>query len=337
MLGFWETRMRDKMVFRLVLAPFLGGAAALLLEASRLWHPWGKGRADELVQWGRTLDDRANHIRRCGMGWAGNISELGGDAAGLLSSYSHYRYYANGEHANCPEAVPYLIASARELISWCVPAFRNIEARDSMERGWADWLERMIEKLLESPCADGAPAISGEAFKILGYAAVLSECEGLTYAQACIEDSYAEFDRMPRKRKKTELSDAEVRKLAHEIGMDFESVKEALESEFSPWWEESGRYGREAEKQFGAFAGLLSASSSVTRAIREAWDPGTPHHNASFKCYGAGTLATCEAVMRALIAQFLSYKDIAGFGEAPDCRKALPEAPSSRSLLLRTP
>lgn len=66
MLGFWETKMKDKMIAMYFFAPFLEEAGTLLLGAKHLWHPWSIKRIDELAQTSHTLKDAAKTLRQRG-------------------------------------------------------------------------------------------------------------------------------------------------------------------------------------------------------------------------------------------------------------------------------
>ena len=148
MLGFWEEKMRNTAVARLVVVPFLNEAASLCMAASRL-VPFRDGKqANGLRHAGAVLNHHAAHVRRCGLAWAANKSKFGDDAAGLLSSFSYERYYHNEVHAPSPDAVPYLIASACALLRFCVPMAQKLEALDWQEGGSRIWLARALGEAL---------------------------------------------------------------------------------------------------------------------------------------------------------------------------------------------
>ncbi|MBI2056511.1 MAG: hypothetical protein HYT37_04005 [Candidatus Sungbacteria bacterium] len=309
MLGFWQAKMRNRMIFMYSFAPFLEEAGTLILGAKHLWYPWSVKRADELTKISYALQDRARTLRQRGLAWASNVSEFGEDPAYLLSTSVHHRYHNNDTKISCPEAVPYMVSAAIKLLFILLPMFKKVEELSYEEKGLVKWLSEMIETLMESPYANPALEISDNMIRTIGTHGILIECEGLSYTQATIEDSFDRKNRNSKRKKRSDLSDAELRKLAFEIGMPFEVVKEVFETEFSSWWNQATKYRNQAQAQRETFLSSLSAEDRIKEGIRIAWNPGTTTQNCHPECWGEKELNKSERIIKTFISMFLFFAE----------------------------
>jgi len=311
MLGYWETKIRNRTLFLYSLSPFLEEVGILLLGAKNLWHPWSVKRLEQLNEIAYALKDRAEIMRQRGLGWASNVSKFGEDTAYLLGSSVYHRWHdRNSSKASCPEATPYLVSAATGILSVLLPVFQKVEELSWEESGkWVKWLSEIGETLMEFPCIDPKPEISEKMIRAIGVHAILLECEGLAAMQARIEDDFVERNKIRRKKKKINLSDAELRKLADEIDMPFEAVKEAMETECSSWWNKANEYGRRADAQKEIFLSSLSAENQIREAIRTVWDSGMITNRVRPKCWDEAELLKSEQIIKTLISMFLSIAD----------------------------
>ena len=239
---FWHDKMRTRMVSRYYFAPFLEEAGTLLLASKYLWHPWSVRRRDELTELAYKLKGRAKTIRTSGLAWECNESAFGQDPAHLLSTSVYYRYHGNTDVESCPEAAPYLVSAAAKILMLILPALEKLEMQDYEEKGWVRWTSEIIETLMGPTYIGSMPEISEEAVRCLGIRAALLECEGLAATQAILEDTFNRTHDRSRRKKSSELSEEQLRKLADEIGMSFETVKEVFTTGFSSWWDEARKY-----------------------------------------------------------------------------------------------
>ena len=318
MLNFWEAKMKNRMVLLYTLAPFLEEAGSLLRAAAILWHPWSVKRSEELEKIACELRNDAQLARSKGLSWACSIHELGGDSAFLLSTSAHTRYYKkeSGPEA-CPEAVPFLVNGAVQILLLLLPVYQKIEKMAWEEKNLVKVLCEKIEVLMESPCIGAVPELSEELIRILGMRGMLLECEGLSYTQAKIEDSFSEHNKKSKKKRGVSLSDAEIHNLAEEIGMPFETVKEVFEREYSPWWKRMEKYEKQAQGLGAQFVSLLSIRDEVQRAMLSAWRHGMVIQNGTPNCWSESQLESSEKIIQTFISMFLSYK-----GERPS--RAIP-------------
>ena len=313
--GFWHDKMRTRMVSRYYFAPFLEEAGTLLLASKYLWHPWSVRRRDELTELAYKLKGRAKAIRRSGLAWACNESAFGQDPAHLLSASVYYRYHGNTDIESYPEAAPYLVSAAAKILMLILPALEKLEVQDYEEKGWVRWTSEIIETLMESTYIGSVPEISEEAVRCLGIHAVFLECEGLAATQAILEDNFDRKHGRPRRKKSSGLSEEQLRKLADEIGMSFETVKEVLETEFSSWWGEAKKYIDHAEEQKTFIISSLGIDDSIMGLVKSAWDDGMTHngitHNGSMNdmYYSEGELGKSENIIKTIIAMFLNAID----------------------------
>lgn len=307
MLGFWEDKLRNRMVARYSFAPILEEAGILLIGASRLWHEWSIKRAKELRGIGYSLKDRAKEVRKSGLSWASNISEFGEDPAHLLHSSAHRRYHGDDKKTIvCPEATIHMVSIATELLFLLIPFLKKIE-EEHYEEKWLDWIYEKIEILMESPCIGPVLEIPQHASSMLILHSALLECEGLAITQAKIEDHYARENKQ-RKKKKSELSDDELRKLAFDIGVSFEEIKEIFETEYSSWWEVGKKYRGEAEAVKKNFVSLLKTGVEAKNAILVEWDPGMVTDDVDPKPMFEKEVEKSEKIIKMFIAIFLSGK-----------------------------
>lgn len=309
MLGFWETKMRNKMIFMYSFAPFLEEAGTLLLGAKYLWHPWSVKRTDELAKISYELKDRARTLRQRGLAWASSVSEFGEDPAYLLSTSAHHRHHGNDTKTPCPEATPYMVSMATKLLFVLLPAFKKAEELSCEEKGWVKWLSEIIEILMESPYNNPALEISEGMMRTVGLHGVLIECEGLAYTQAIIEDSFDRKNESSKRKKKSDLSEAELRKLAYEIGVPFEVVKEVFETKFSSWWNQATKYRDQAQAQREIFLSSLSAEEQIKVSIGAVWDPGMATQNGHPECWSEKELRNSEGIIKTFISMFLFFAE----------------------------
>lgn len=329
MLGFWEAKMRNRKIFVYSLAPFLEEAAILLLAAKRLWHPWSVKRLEELERIACDLKDRARFMRQCGLGWAGNISKFGEEFAGLLALSVYHRYHSRDGKAASPsaassgpngpsamssgQAAAYLVSAAVRILFLLRPVFQKIEELSWEEKGWTKWLSQIIETLMESPCLGSEPEITDEMIKIIAEQAVLLECEGLCHMQAEIEDSFnkrnksAGLSRPGGGRKKSDLSEAELRNLAAEIDLPFETVKEVFETEYSSWRDQAKQYRDQAQTRKEIFISLLPTEDHIKSAIADAWDIGWATQKSQPDCWSETEVMKAEKIIKTFIAMFTAH------------------------------
>ncbi|MDO8500184.1 MAG: hypothetical protein Q7S66_06065 [bacterium] len=308
MLEFWQTKMRHRMIFMYSFAPFLEEAGTLLLGAKHLLPLWSVKRAEELSRISYILKDRARTLRQRGLAWAGNASEFGEDPAYLLSQSVHHRYHRGDIKTPCPEAAPYMVSAATKLLLILFPMCQKVEELSFEEKGWAKWLAEIIETLMEAPYGNPAPEVSENMTRALSAHGILIECEGLSYTQAMIDDNFEQKKNSKRK-KKSEFSDDELRKLAHKIGMPFETVKDVFETESSPWWDQSAEYGNLAQVQQEIFWSSLPVEDQIKKKIRVVWDPGVPAQDCRPECWGEKERDKAERIIKTFISLFLSFVD----------------------------
>lgn len=300
--------MRNKMILMYSLAPFLEEAGALLLGARHLWHPWSVRRIDELVKISYTLRDQATTLRQRGLAWASNSLEFKGYSTCLLATSVYHRYYDNDTKPPCPEAAPYMVQAATNLLFTILPVIQKIEELE-YKGNLVRWLAEILETLKESPYIGSTPELSEEMMRIVGTHAILIECEGLAYMQATIEDSFHRNNKDARKTKQSDLSEDKLRDLASEIDMPFEVVKEVFETEFSSWWDQAQAYREQAQAQREIFLSFLFAKDRIKQAIRAARDPGRTTQNGHTECWGEKEYRESEMVIKTFISMFLSFKD----------------------------
>ncbi len=318
MLSFWETKMRNRMVFTYSFAPFLEEAGTLLFAADQLWHPWSVKRKVELRKAAFSLKDRARDLRQRGLAWASNISEFGQSPAELLSRSTYYRYHGDQPKTACPKApkaAPYLVSWAIKLLFVLLPGFQKVEEEWYEEDGWVKNISEIIEMLMEAPYSRCPLEISEERIKTLGFLALLNECEGLAYMQASIEDSYYQTNKKERKKKKSSLSEMELRKLARELDMPFEVLKETFETEYSSWWQKSAEYRELAVVEKEKFLSSLPAKEQIKTNLKEAWKSGTTSQINHPKCRDENSFRQSEKIIKSFIAMFLFFMDNKELGQ----------------------
>ena len=312
--GFWGVQMRDRMLATYSFAPFLEEAAVLLFCAHDAWHEWSVGRRGELNSIVSTLKDRARDFRQHGLGWASKVSGFGMDPSHILSASVFRRYLSNDKYKKkivCPEAANYWVSAAVELLFILLPAFRMAEEEFYEEEGISQWLSGIIEKLMESPCRGSVSQFDEAAMQSIRRQAVLLECEGLAYMQATIEDRFWRDSSTSKKRKKkSELSDEEISRLADELGVSFEILKETFETEYSSWWEVAKGYRNRAEAENEIFISFLPADEKVREVLKTTWDFGMVTDDTNQKCWVEEELANSEQVIKMFISMFLSRQRI---------------------------
>ena len=288
----------------MAMLPMMSVASTLTYFASTLWHPWGQKRRKQLRAISSKLNQRASDMRRNGLGWAAGIIEDKHKAGYILSINSFKRYFGEApEGMPLPSHVPQLVSSAIAAL-FCVRdiAFK-ISAIEHTE-GSTSWVDEHIEELSESPTAGSMPNVSAVALCQLGDCGVLLECEGLTYMLALIEDRYARA-RGKEKKKKSSYSQAELSRLADEIGVDPEILKEVFETQGSSWWQRSETYktgARMSSESF--FASSFAPGTNIELAER--WQTGSVSSGDSdVICRDAEAFSGCETVICMLISLFL--------------------------------
>ena len=247
-------------------------------------------------------------LRENGLAWASNASEFGEDPAYLLSTSVYQRYHSNDTKIMpCPEAAPYMASAATKILFNILPTFKKLEELSYEEKGWVRWLSEIIETLMESPYTNSVLEISDNMTRAIGAHAILIECEGLAYTQATIENSFNLKNKSPKRKKKSRLSDAELRKLAFEIGMSFEAVKEVFETKSSSWWNQATKYKNQAQAQRELFLSSVSAKDQIKEGIRVAWNPGMVTQNSHPECWSEKTLTKSENIIKTFISMFLFF------------------------------
>lgn len=304
---YWQAKMQNKQVASMAMLPMMSVAAALTNLAGTLWHPWGRKRTKELRVMSSTINQRASDMRRNGLGWAAGIFHDEHKAGYILSNSSFKRYFGEavlGEPA--PNLVPLLVSSAIAAL-FCVRDIAiKISAIEHDERSFL-WIDELIEELSESPTVGNMPNVSDKALRALGDCGVLLECEGLTYMLALIEDRHVRVAGKEKK-KKSSLSDAELSRLAAEIGVDPTILKEVFETVGSSWWQRSVAYKTGATTAAGAFF-ASSYAKPVNIELIERWQTGSISLGESdVICGDADTFSGCETVVCMLITLFLSCR-----------------------------
>lgn len=305
--AYWTAKMRERMVFMYSFTPFLEEAGTLLLAAKDLWHPWSVKRSAELSKMSYDLQEHARRLRQQGLGWACNVSEFGQDPAYVLSTFSPYRYHGGEkEFTPCPEAAPYMVAAAKNLLLLLFPMFRMVGKTFWEEKHWVGWISDIIETLMEAPYCQPVPELSADAMRDIGVHGILIECNGLACTQALLEDSYASNTGTQRK-KASDLSNEQLRDLASKIGVPFEVVKDVFEAEFSSWWERAQGYRDRAEIQRKLFADSLPVDPAIKEVILRAWDPGSTSHNGYPERLLYNEVTKSEMIIKTFISMFLFF------------------------------
>lgn len=313
MHGFWADRLRNQTLFLYLFAPFFQQTATLLIVAESLWSPWAVKRKEELLNVASRLKHLAEMSRKKGLAWACNDNEFGADPAGILSPRAFGRYYRKETREAFPRAVPLLVSAATKTLFALLPILEKFERTAVAMAGTAAILKECVETLYESPCIGLNPDISEAAILRLAEEAVLLECEGLAYMQAMIEDNFYFHNPNASKKKKSDITDDEIRKLAEEIGVSFSQVKDVFETEYSSWWQVSNSYSRQAEEKRKIFLAGLGLEKSAQDLIFAAWNPGMPTETARPRVWGS--ITKTEAVLRRCIAMFLFLLKTEQFSE----------------------
>lgn len=276
--GFWETKAQRRALYMYQFAPFLEEAGLLLLSARRLWHHWSVGRQEELKKVAFDLNRCARSLRISGLVWSGETLNAALENPRLTLNCSVYhRYYTDELKEACPEAAHILTSAAARILFFLLPEFEKAEKAEWREKGRVKWLSEIIETLMESPCIGPCPQITEDVQKILGLHALLLECEGLAQTQAHLETilTARSGESRLRKKNKSSLSYDQICKLAADINVPVETLKDALESEHSKWWDQAGEFRRQAQTQKEKFLSLLSVGDDIKLTIRSAYEPGS--------------------------------------------------------------
>ena len=304
---YWQAKMQNKHVAQMAMLPMISVASTLTLLASTLWHPWGQKRRKQLRAISSTLNQRAGDMRRNGLGWAAGIFDDQHRAGYILSNNSFKRYFCEAlEGEPLPHHVPQLVSSAIAAL-FCV---RDIAIKISAiehSEGATSWVDELIEELSESPTAGNVPNVSNDALCHLGECGILLECEGLTYMLALIEDRYARA-RGKEKKKKSSYSQVEISRLADEIGVDPEMLKEVFETQGSTWWQRSDAYKTGAKNaSLSFFASSFAPGTNIE--LTERWQTGSVSSgDCDVVSRDAEAFSSCETVVCMLISLFLSCR-----------------------------
>lgn len=284
------------------LAPFFDVAGILLRGAANCWYPWGLNRKKELRGIACELIDYAERVRGRGIGW------MQRPIPGTLSLCKHHRFFCGEAEVAEPEMTTYMTSASLRLLLRLVPVVEKITKDDYQEKPVLEWLFKKIEALSETPCIGLHPEISDIAMQALGEFGILLECEGLAYMQARIADSFYQKQSVRHiKKPKKNLSDQELASLALDLDMSFQELKNVLEDEYSSWWEDSGEYRKKAECALKQFYVHLE---SVPPEIGKVLNAGSLSMHSSPECFAEETVFASERITLALIAMFLSFKDL---------------------------
>ncbi len=275
--GFWETKAQRRALYMYQFAPFLEEAGLLLLSARRLWHHWSVKRQEELKIVALDLGRRAKSLRISGLVWSGETLGAALENPRLILNCSAYhRYYTDELKEACPEAAHILISAATRILFFLLSEFEKVEKAEWSERGRVKSLSEIIEILMEPPYAGSCLEITEDMQEILGVHAFLLECEGLAQTQAHLETTLAARSEgsILKKKRKLSFSNGQIRKLATDIGVPFEMLKDVFESEHSRWWDQVEEFRQRVQTQKEKFLSLLSARDGIKLAIRSAYEPG---------------------------------------------------------------
>jgi len=254
-------------------APLLEETGILILGASYLWHPWSRKRIAELKNISASLIETARDLREKGLSWASNTSGFGDSSGYILRASTPHRYHANEDRVPNPEATPYMVAAALKILFFLLSEFEKVENTHYEERGGVERISKIIETLMEAPYHNPSLEISDDVLKLLGLHGILMECESLAHTQGTIENRFNR-DNKTAKKKKSNLTDAELKKLAIELNIPFDALKEIFETECSSWRHEAQEYQEKADVQKEIFLSHLSEDAQILESVRAAWDPG---------------------------------------------------------------
>ena len=308
--AFWRNTTRDQMVTMYSFAPFLQETGTLLFGARRLWHPWSVKRIEELETISGRLKDRARVLRQRGLTWACNDSAFGKDPAHVMSMTVHYRDYGSRDNTlqvPCVEATPYMASAAVQLLFMLLQQFEKIveEKHWYEERHWVKDISEVIETLMESPYTGSMPKMTDVMMRAVMSHAVLTECEGLAYTQATIENAYNRKNKTA-KRKRSDLSDEKLHALADDIGVEFDVLKGVFETEYSSWGKVADAYRKRAVVERESFVSTLDVDDKIIDAITAVWDPGFAYINSTPDYMSEREVGGAEKIIQTFISMFLS-------------------------------
>lgn len=306
MSGYWETGKQNA-VQMYSFAPFLEEAVILLIGASRLWHPWSVKRREELLTISRELQGRAKLFRERCLVRVSDISKFGEDPSYALYQSAFYRFNEGAKQTSpFPEATPYLVSAALQILFFLLPAFQKMEEDSHEGKGLTKWLSLIIETIMESPCRNPVDVLPAPALEAAVTHGILLECEGLAYMQAMMEDRFVRVNKKERRRKKSERTDAELHALADEIGAPFEAVKEAFETEYSSWWDKVTEYRNKAQEQKNIFLTFIP-DTHARELVGSAWNSGMLTENARPDCWSEKELQKSEKIIQTFILLLLYF------------------------------
>lgn len=185
----WNRAMSEEAVTRMLAAPYLEEASALLCGAAAVWSGrYGTGRvaAGEMVAQAAEWRQVAQAWIRAGLGWTDSSlhrregsdgREVGGHLASLADRRSFF--IENHDDLKDPEAARRLVEAASELVIEAVPLVRETGRRLHADQT-ADGLEDQLEKLGYRPWAEPPQEpLTTEAYDFLKRRAFLRTCAGL--------------------------------------------------------------------------------------------------------------------------------------------------------------
>jgi len=308
---FWNRKYGSRNVLIYHLTPIVNEIGLLLIGAGRLWHPWGRNTKKMLSGSGHKIEGKAEDMRKIGLAWAGNLAPFseatfGSRAGSLLSSHAFDRYHSERSDKvdPFPKAAGLLASAAMHMLFMLRPQFEKVESLSWEERDkWVKPMDHVIEELMSSPLLKEISPVSEIMFERLIRHAAFLECEGLAYMQAHIEDEYAK-DLPKKKRRRTDMTGDQIRKLADEIGMNFGTVKETMETEFSSWWKTSAAFAEKARVEFEKFLEAVPQRQAAKDALRIACEPGMTSNWTKDNYPSESDVNGCEQIVKTFIAIF---------------------------------
>lgn len=246
MQEFWENKIQDERISLYPLTPVLELAGILVNGARRHWHPWSTKRNSEMLSIEYWLSDRAKFLRSWGV--RTTFSHLTTEQDDYGNRCLPYRSLTN-EHAKTdPEIAIFYGSIAFKFLINILPHLEKIGSKNSSLANAVNIarIHQTIETLSEAPYVDNHRVVQPDHLRALAEMAIHLECHCIAISQAMLEDDYARENNI-KKRKKSQLSDEAIRKLADEIRCSFETLKAILETEGSSWWEKAKAHRKDAE------------------------------------------------------------------------------------------
>ncbi len=309
--AYWENKHRDEKVSMYSFAPFFELAGILLRASAQLLPQYRRRRAKELIGLAQGFENHVRHLRGNGIGWMVNAFP---GISPFMEAKHHRSHHVGEPKLRSPGAADRVLSIVIEFLFLFEETFIAIEKDLYSEASTAVWFFNQLETLTDQHRPQGQENISDKALRMLGRHAVLLECEGLAYAQAMIESGF--LKKMGKKRNCT-FSEAEISKLAHELDIHPDVLREASEAEHSSWWDVSKEYRDKGIVLRDEFIDTLALPSAVSEAIRDAWDIGSTHLNVDGfpYCRGEDSYEISEKTTKLLITMFLTFPGFADPGD----------------------